>query len=211
MDAIMPMMVDRRKQPIMTEPDRIGSDGLGYLGYRKPGFALTLLRDYVLGDTVSESQARFDAAMREYVRRWSFRHPMPWDFFRTIEDVTGEDLAWFWRAWFYETAVLDQAVEGVEFDEETGYATVTVSHRERMVMPAVWKATYSDGSVITGRIPAEAWATGEDAQVSLRSGESLVVLSDGTEFRHEADLVSFEIDPDGVMPDIRAGNDLWER
>ena len=27
----------------------------------------------------------------------------PADFFRTMEDASGEDLDWFWRGWFYST------------------------------------------------------------------------------------------------------------
>lgn len=190
---IMPRMLDRRNQPIMTEPDRIGSDGLGYLAYGKPGYALTLLRDRVLGETVESSRARFDAGIKAYVRRWAFRHPQPWDFFRTIEDVTGEDLAWFWRAWFYETAVLDQAVGEVTVEE--GIATVGLVHAERMVMPVLWEARFDDGSVETGRVPAEAFATGEPGKVLLDVSER--------------GLSSFEIDPDEVMPDIRRGNNRW--
>ncbi len=51
--------------------------------------------------------------MREYVRRWAFKHPTPGDFFRTVENVSGEDLSWFWNAFFYGTDVLDIAVDGV--------------------------------------------------------------------------------------------------
>ncbi|MEO0511277.1 MAG: M1 family metallopeptidase [Planctomycetota bacterium] len=188
-------MLGRRAQPIMTEPDRIGGRGLGFLGYSKPGFGLRLLRDYILGETVEESRARFDVAMRAYVRRWSFQHPMPWDFFRTVEDVTGEDLSWFWRGWFYQTAVLDQAVEGVVFENDDSVAEVTIAHREGLVMPATWEASFDDGSTQRGRVPAEAWATGDDALVLL-----------DVEGRG---LVSFELDPDGVLPDVDRSNDRW--
>jgi aminopeptidase N len=40
---------------------------------------------------------RFDLAFRTYVERWAFKHPTPDDFFRTMENVAGEDLSWFWR------------------------------------------------------------------------------------------------------------------
>lgn len=193
-EAIVPLMLDRRNQPIMTEPDRIGSDGLGFLGYRKPGYALTLLRDHVLGETVEASQERFDAAFRAYVERWSFKHPQPWDFFRTIEDVTGEDLAWFWRGWFYDTGVLDQSVESVTEDE--GLLTVTVGHEDRLVMPVLWEARFSDGRVERGRVPAEAFATGEGGTVVFDVSER--------------ELESFEIDPDGVMPEVSRKNNRWD-
>jgi hypothetical protein len=53
-------------------------------------------------------------------RRWAYRHPTPVDFFRTIEDAAGEDLSWFWRAWFFTTAQLDQAVDSVVLADSAG-------------------------------------------------------------------------------------------
>src|SRR5690606_11820189 len=88
--------------------DHLRREGLGFLAYRKPGFGLILLREVVLGPE------RFDAAFKEYIRRWANKHPQPADFFRTIEDVSGEDLSWFWRGWFYSTDLLDQAVDRSE-------------------------------------------------------------------------------------------------
>jgi hypothetical protein len=32
----------------------------------------------------------------ELCKRWSFKHPYN-DFFRTMENIAGEDLSWFWR------------------------------------------------------------------------------------------------------------------
>ena len=84
------------------------SDNLGALAYVKPSILLLALRNKVLGAEV------FDSAFREYTRRWAFKHPQPADFFRTIEEVSGRDLAWFWRGFFYTTAALDQSVESVK-------------------------------------------------------------------------------------------------
>ena len=95
------------QSPLMTPPDRIDPDGLGAIGYRKPGAVLLALRDNVIG------REAMDRAMREYARRWAFKHPTPADFFRTVENVSGEDLSWFWNAFFYGTDVLDIAVDGV--------------------------------------------------------------------------------------------------
>ena len=70
---------------------------------------LNALRDVVLGPE------RFDAAFREYVSRWAFKHPTPWDFFHTMENVGGEDLGWFWRGWVLNTWKIDQSVKGVKY------------------------------------------------------------------------------------------------
>ncbi|MGZ8537636.1 MAG: M1 family peptidase, partial [Flavisolibacter sp.] len=50
-----------------------------------------------------------------YSRRWAFKHPEPADFFRTIEDASGEDLDWFWRGWFYGTDAVDLSIDSVKY------------------------------------------------------------------------------------------------
>lgn len=172
-------------QPTMTYPDQIRREGLGFLAYRKPGAGLILLREYILGPE------RFDAAFREYIKRWAFKHPQPADFFRTIEDAAGEDLDWFWRGWFYSTDRLDQAIAGVTATDDG--ATIEVTHLEGLLMPVELELRYADGATERLRIPVEAFAT-RDAH-RFRLGRS--------------DLVGVTIDPDGLLPDINRDNNAW--
>ncbi|MFB9863528.1 M1 family metallopeptidase [Rufibacter immobilis] len=95
------------QQPIMTNSESITQ--LGNNAYGKPATALNILRETVLGRKL------FDYAFKEYCRRWAFKHPMPADFFRTMEDASGTDLDWFWRGWFYTTDHVDQELTGVKW------------------------------------------------------------------------------------------------
>src|SRR5216684_982421 len=110
-----------RDEPSMLSADRVDPTLLGQIEYTKPATGLYLLRQYVLADTT-----RFDAAFREYIRRWAFKHPTPADFFRTMEDALGEDLSWFWRGWFYRTDVIDQAVDSVRTRNDSSGTTALV-------------------------------------------------------------------------------------
>lgn len=56
----------------------------------------------------------FDYAFKTYSQRWAFKHPTPADFFRTMEDASGVDLDWFWRAWFYDTDPVDISLDSVK-------------------------------------------------------------------------------------------------
>lgn len=166
-------------QPIMTYPDRIRREALGWLAYRKPAKGLLLLRNTVVGPE------RMDAAFKEYIRRWAYKHPQPADFFRTVEDVTGEDLDWFWRGWFYETGRFDQSLVGL--DVVDGAAVATVENRAEQVLPTVVEFTFSDGSTETVTVPAEGYF-GTDtvaARVPLRGRT----------------VVSARVDPTGDLPD----------
>lgn len=92
--------------PIMTQSESILQ--FGNNAYGKPATALNILRETVLGRDL------FDHAFKVYANRWKFKHPTPEDFFRTIEDAVGQDLAWFWRGWFYTTEACDQSIEDVK-------------------------------------------------------------------------------------------------
>jgi aminopeptidase N len=82
---------------------------LGNNAYGKPATALNILRETIMGREL------FDKAFKEYAERWAFKHPMPSDFFRTMEDASGVDLDWFWRGWFYGTEPCDIALKNVKY------------------------------------------------------------------------------------------------
>lgn len=102
---IVEYMTTVGEPPIMTNSESIAR--LGPNAYAKPATALNVLRETILG------RENFDFAFREYCRRWAFKRPQPADFFRTMEDASGVDLDWFWRAWFYDTRAVDVAIEEV--------------------------------------------------------------------------------------------------
>ncbi|PWK21398.1 hypothetical protein LV89_03691 [Arcicella aurantiaca] len=102
------MRTDKTQQvPIMSSSDNIMAFGPN--AYSKPAAALTVLRETVMGREL------FDAAFKEYARRWAFKHPTPQDFFRTMEDASGVDLDWFWKGWFYGVEPVDLSIENVEW------------------------------------------------------------------------------------------------
>ncbi|HAR19356.1 MAG TPA: aminopeptidase [Cytophagales bacterium] len=93
------------QEPIMTNPEQISQ--LGNNTYTKVAAALNVLRETVLGREL------FDFAFKEYARKWMFKSPTPADFFRTMEEASGTDLDWFWKAWFYGTEHVDVSLESV--------------------------------------------------------------------------------------------------
>jgi len=93
-------------EPIMTNSENIIQ--FGNNAYGKPATALNILRETVMGREL------FDYAFKEYARRWAFKHPTPADFFRTMEDASGVDLDWFWRAWFFDIEPVDISLDNVK-------------------------------------------------------------------------------------------------
>jgi len=171
-------------QPVMTYADQVRDPALGALAYFKPALGLMLLREYVVG------QERFDAAFQAYFDRWAYKHPQPADFFRTVEDVTGEDLDWFWRSWFYETDMLDQAVDSVSASDTT---TVTLAQKKDLMLPMTVSITYEDGSTEQRRIPTEAFFTKDTHTLTFT----------------ERSLKKVALDPNRLLPDMNRDNNTW--
>lgn len=92
-------------EPIMSNSENIIQFGPN--AYSKPATGLNILRETIMGREL------FDKAFKTYSKRWAFKHPEPADFFRTMEDASGEDLDWFWRGWFYGTDPVDIAIDKV--------------------------------------------------------------------------------------------------
>ncbi|HEY6955337.1 MAG TPA: M1 family metallopeptidase [Flavisolibacter sp.] len=159
-------------EPIMTNSENIV--GFGPNAYSKPATGLNILRETIMGRQL------FDYAFKQYAQRWAFKHPTPADFFRTMEDASGEDLDWFWRGWFYSTDVCDISLDSVKVakTDATGNPTGNFgggfgrrggggAMGGAQTLPGPGGSTYDDISKIRNRQdPNIRFAT--DADTSLR-------------------------------------------
>ena len=182
-----------RDQPPILAADRVTPALLGSVEYAKPAAGLYLLRHQLLDDTT-----RFDAAFREYIRRWAYKHPTPADFFRSMEDALGEDFSWFWRGWFYRTDVVDLALDSVRVRQDsTGPITrIFLASPGALPMPVDMRITLGNGSAETVRLPVEVWWHGSHYVY---------------ERKFAADVVKVEIDPGQNFPDVRRENNVWTK
>ena len=156
--------------------------------YMKPATMLAALRG-VLGDDV------FYEATRTFIAEWAYKHPYPWDFFNTFERVSGRDLDWFWRSWYYETWTLDQAIEEVSVDGiET---TITVRDNGLAPMPVLLGIELASGEVMGRLIPVTAWLNG-----ATTASFTLVT---------ESPIVRVVIDPENIFPDVDISNNGWNQ
>ena len=116
-----------RLEPIMTNSENIIEFGPN--AYAKPATALNILRETVMGREL------FDYAFKEYCRRWAYKHPSPADFFRTMEDASGIDLDWFWRAWFFDIEPVEISLDSVTAYKVVAAQVVPVRTTEKMNKP----------------------------------------------------------------------------
>ncbi|MGH7671190.1 MAG: M1 family metallopeptidase [Gemmatimonadaceae bacterium] len=186
----MAMTRTGQPDPIVAYADNVQRSYVGFNNYVKPAAALYLLREDVLG------HERFDEAFRAYIQRWAYRHPTPTDFFRTMNDVAGEDLDWFWKEWFYNTWTLDQSVTGVQYvdGDPTKGSVITIGNDRQMVMPTTVRVREANGQSGTVNLPVEIWQQG--GSFSFR-------------YDSHSRLDSVIVDPNDRLPDVDRQNNVW--
>jgi hypothetical protein len=187
---VVPFMLRKNIRPIITYADDISSHNLGFEAYFKPAIGLYMLRNLVLG------HKRFDYAWRMYIKRWAYKHPTPKDFFRTMNDVAGEDLDWFWKEWFVKDWKLDQAVVSVKYDDNDPAKGVfiKIANLRKMVMPVTVEVKEKNGHHGIKKLPVEIWQRGDTWTFKYNSTSM---------------IDSVVIDPNRQLPDINYSNNIW--
>jgi aminopeptidase N len=182
-------LTDDAAEKVMLTPDGMQEENIGLNLYFKPGYSLMLLRNQILGEK------RFDYAFRKYINDWAFRHPSPWDFFRSIENSSGEDLYWFWKGMFLENYKLDQSVESVTNTDDGSALLITLRNKEKMAMPVILDITTLSGRVIRKTLPVEIWQS--SASYTMR-------------FPVNEKVRKIVVDPENVFPDMNPKNNVWQ-
>jgi len=176
--------------PLMTAPEAIGLNDYGQY-YDKTALGLHMLRNVVLGPD------RFDYAFHEYIKHWALKHPLPYDFFRAMNDAAGEDLNWFFKPWFFTTWKLDQAVQSVKYVKDTvaNGALITIVNKEKMAMPVDLKITQENGTTEILHLPVNVWQRNSIWTFKYPSTSR---------------ITSIVIDPNKLLPDIDLSNNVWK-
>ena len=193
-DMVEQFMQHNYDEPLEVQPDRINPQLLGENAYVKTAVGLAQLRDEILGPQA------FDEAFREYTRRWAFKHPSPADFYKTMEDVSGKRLDWFFREWFIENAHFNVGIDTVVQKQVGGVDSVGVRYRNyaRGVLPLRVRFTFNDGSTQDFNYPAEVWSTNPlfyDRFYDF-SGKTVTKI---------------QIDPENRIVDTDPDNNVWPR
>jgi hypothetical protein len=159
--------------PIITPADALRPFAYGDNAYGKAALGYLALKD-VLGD------AAFRTALHGFMDRWHGKHPIPWDFFNTVNDLTGRNLNWFWSNWFFANGYIDLGVGGVTKTGD-GY-TVVIDNVGGMPAPVDLEAHFGDGSNEVIHETSAIWeANPKRATITVPTRKSLqsLVLNSG--------------------------------
>lgn len=134
--------------PIITPGDALTGAGLSINEYGKASLGYLAMKD-MLGDDM------FKKCLLAYMERWHGKHPVPWDFFYTFNDITGTNLNWFWSNWFFSNNYIDLGVTSVN-KAAKGY-DIVIKNIGGMAAPVNVIADYEDGTKETFHQTPEIW------------------------------------------------------
>ena len=132
------------------------SNSYGAITYGKSATMLLTLEKVIGEDTLRE-------ALHTYFMRYRFTHPTGTDFIKTVEEVSGRDLKWYFDQAVYGTQVMDYSVANAHSDplkwwepaagsnrkDEVYRTYVSVRRKGDFVFPVDVVVKFDDGSTAT--------------------------------------------------------------
>ena len=151
--------------PVITPANALTGISYGNNAYVKPSLGYLAVKD-MLGDTL------FKKCLLEYMDRWHSKHPIPWDFFYTFNNVSGKNLNWFWSNWFFSNGYIDIALQNVVKNKRS--STAYIQNIGGFATPFNLVVTYTDGTTDVIHQTSEVWmANQKAAAVTITSGKQV--------------------------------------
>ena len=154
--------------PPMVPSRALDGRSYGFASYSRPQLAYAQLYD-LLG------YEKFHECMTVYMDRWKGKHPGPYEFFNTFNDVSGQNLDWFWEPWFFQFGYPDLKVTAAKMDDLSGgpQYVLYVERKGVMPVPVQLEIEYTDGSKERIHKTAVVWRSPDQRtmQIQLLAGK----------------------------------------
>ncbi len=116
--------------------------------YGKGGLCYYVLQD-MLGDEY------FFKGLHRYMKDWHGKHPVPYDFFYSMDAESGMKLNWFWKKWFFEHVYPDLGIQAVS--QYKNKINLRIVNNGGLPLPVYLKFNFADGSSQTIHATAAIW------------------------------------------------------
>jgi len=172
--------------PMMISSDNLKSFTYRIASYQKSAVAFAMLYD-LLGKDL------FLKCLQEFIKRWNGKHPTPYDFFFTFNNISGKNLDWFWKSWFFDFNYPDISIGNVS--KENDIIKITLKNEGKRALPVELKITFTDGTEKIIHRTAEIWETGNDEYcIEEKSGKQIKEITLGSRY----------------IPDINKENNIYK-
>jgi len=210
----------RRVDPVVRNAwDYYDTISYGINSYMRPAILLRTLENY-LGPPV---MARI---MRAWFERYCFHHPTSRDFEKVVNEVSGQDMSWFFDQFVFGTDQLDYRVDSVECEKEPVRRGLFVEKGQRVAVTdedvkRIEKERAKKKEEPQYHIVVKLRREGEavfpvDMKMTLENGETIGKHWDGRDrwVKYELTKTSrakrVEIDPEhNVLLDSNFENNSW--
>ena len=109
----------------------------------------------------------FDKCLKGYMDRWKYKHPAPYDYMFTFNDLSGKNLDWFWKAWYFDWGYPDVGVksfdDGVLIIENIGGRPIAVDVEVR----------YKNGDLQTFAINPSVWQQASNYRMTIENAKEV--------------------------------------
>jgi aminopeptidase N len=140
---------------------QLSDSGYGNNSYGKASLSYLALKN-MLGDDL------FKKALHTYMENWNGKHPIPWDFFNSMNAGSGKNLNWFFNNWFFTNHYIDIAVKNVS-DKK-----ITVENPGGFAIPFDVNIIYEDDSKETLHQNPAIWEKNEKVAVVVLKGKKSI-------------------------------------
>ncbi|MFQ5649808.1 MAG: M1 family metallopeptidase [bacterium] len=195
-----------------------GPGSYGLNSYGKPAMMLRTLENYLGWET-------FQKVMSTYFERWKFRHPKPQDFFAIVNEVSGQDMSWFFEQTYNSSNIFDYAVSLVQSTPITtpkGY----IDKAGELTFQDGEQVEEDDNETDTQRqfhstVFVRRWGEATfpvQVKVTFGTGDEVLETWDGKarwarfEYPQTARVTRVEVDPEHkLVLDVNTSNNSWIR
>lgn len=134
--------------PVIMISNQLNSPSYRIASYQKAACTYDILKDILGNDS-------YKKCLKEYINRWHGKHPTPYDFFNTFKNVSGENLDWFIKPWYFEFGYPDLGISDARI--ENGKLKIVVEKIGSYPVPIYLKISYENQEDVEVYESAKAW------------------------------------------------------
>lgn len=168
--------------PLMTPSNQLKGFCYSFNVYSKSAAALFTLKQ-ILGEET------FNLCLTEFIQRWKGKHPTGYDFFFTFNNVSGQNLNWFWQPWFFEFGYPDLAISDVVIDDKN--VEVKINKIGNYPVPIKLSIIYTDDTEEIIETKDEEWNNNsESISVKFNTNKEIKEIQLGDKYIPDIDMTN---------------------
>lgn len=151
--------------PLMVQSHQLRGLSYRFVSYQKASCTFNILKD-ILGNEL------LIKCLHDFMKRWNGKHPTPYDFFNTFKNVSGQNLDWFFKPWFFEFGYPDLGISDVK--TENGKWKIVIEKIGNYPIPVYLKIKTESNNEVEFIESAKIWSNGVNKVTFEKKAEGLI-------------------------------------